>query len=286
MYHNNLSDSMSNETTEDEDTHSAIIDFHNLHAKSGKFITLGIIASFFLLICWIAVLYTLPITTNSVIEGQEGAIFLLAISSVFGIGIVLLINSVYLGTKFLKKRKELQYKFLKIQSELVRRSYLLNFELEESEGTSQVDKIFNHLCLVFPQVNEVKKNRIRMGFSSFDEQTNSSWSKFRRKVFFLRKYDLAVLTSTGYFVVKIIDEDEFKLKDVEEEINSLQRQLKIESLGMGDKQTIARFIFLSRNYGDDFSKDTLTDRMKSIQRSFFVDLIKEDEYGYSTIWID
>jgi hypothetical protein len=162
----------------------------------------------------------------------------------------------------------------------------LNFELEESEGTSQVDKIFNHLCLVFPQVNEVKKNRIRMGFSSFDEQTNSSWSKFRRKVFFLRKYDLAVLTSTGYFVVKIIDEDEFKLKDVEEEINSLQRQLKIESLGMGDKQTIARFIFLSRNYGDDFSKDTLTDRMKSIQRSFFVDLIKEDEYGYSTIWID
>ena len=185
---------MSNETTEDEDTHSAIIDFHNLHAKSGKFITLGIIASFFLLICWIAVLYTLPITTNSVIEGQEGAIFLLAISSVFGIGIVLLINSVYLGTKFLKKRKELQYKFLKIQSELVRRSYLLNFELEESEGTSQVDKIFNHLCLVFPQVNEVKKNRIRMGFSSFDEQTNSSWSKFRRKVFLLRKYDLAVLT--------------------------------------------------------------------------------------------
>tara|TARA_Y100000590_G_scaffold462778_1_gene627794 strand:- start:2256 stop:3092 length:837 start_codon:yes stop_codon:yes gene_type:complete len=278
---------MSNNVAEDDDTHSTIIDFHNLHTKSGNFIGLGIVASVFLLLVWIAVISYLPLVLDSEAQGFDVTILTLAISAVFGIGMLLLINSIYLGTKFLRKRRELQYKFLKIQSELIRRSYLLNFELEEFEGTSRIDKIFNHLCLVFPQVNEIKKKRIKKGFRSFDEQSDSSWSRFRRKVFFLRRYDLAVRTSTGYFIVKIVEDENFKFKDVEDEINSLQRQLKIESFGMGSgNDIVSRFVFLSRHYDDSFSKDDLREKMKSIKRSFFVDLIKEDDYGYSTIWID
>ena len=56
-------------------------------------------------------------------------------------------------------------------------------------------------------------------------------------------------------------------------------------MGSGN-DIVSRFVFLSRHYDDSFSKDDLREKMKSIKRSFFVDLIKEDDYGYSTIWID
>ena len=284
---------MSSNDTKSKTAHSVVVDLHNLYKKSGSLAGLAIWVSAFALFCWVVAFIFLPMIMNA--DGdvitpdsvRERAIFVLAFVSIFAALVVLLMNAVYLGIQFLQKRKELQRNFLQVQADLVRRSYVTNFELEESQGTSQVDKIFNHLCLVFPQLNDEKKKRLKKGFTTFDQKPGPIWSRFRRKVFFLKRYDLAQRTSTGFFIVKIINDKPLSFTDVEKELASFQKRVLVESAGMSSsKDLVSRFIFLAKSYDDTFSENTLREKMKSLKRTFLVDLIKEDEYGYSTIWID
>tara|TARA_Y100001936_G_C16008537_1_gene632205 strand:+ start:145 stop:981 length:837 start_codon:yes stop_codon:yes gene_type:complete len=265
-------------------THSVIVDLHTLHKESASLIGSAIVFSVILIICWFAALFTWPIKVLD--ATPENGFFVLAFTMMLAVGVTIFIISIILGIKFLKKRREIQLNVIQSQSVLVKRSYLMNFELEEPIGTSQKDKIFNHLCLVFPQVNEIKNKRLKKGHSSIDSISGTFLNKLRRKVHIFRKYDLSLDTSTGYFVIKITNDKTVTFSDIEDELKSIQKQLMIEKLGMGYKDVISRFIFLAKSYDDTFSNDTLNEKMKSLKRYFLVDIIKEEDYGYSTIWID
>ena len=272
-----------NELDKKFQAHSVIVDLHTLHKESASLIIAAIGFSALLMICWFATLYTLPMSENTALTGPEGAIFMLSFVSMGGVGITLFIISVNLGTKFLRKRTEIKRNFLEVQADFIRRTYLMNFELVNSEGSSQKDKIFNHLCLVFPQVNEIKKKRTKQKLTSFDQPPKSIKEKFERKIrkktFFLRDYDLVLGTSTGYFVIRIINDKTITFEDVKSQVEGLQKK-------WFNKDILARFIILGKSFDKSFEEPELINQMKTLKKKFYVDLIVEDDFGYSTIWID
>ena len=195
------------------------------------------------------------------------------------------------GIHYLKKRKATKQGFAKVQSSLVRRSYILNFELEESEGVSQRDKIFNHLSLVFPQVDQIKKKRIKNGYTSIDQPPKfilKRWFNRNNKVnrYVYDKFDLFMNTSSGIFLVKITNEKVLTFEDIESTVKEIRKKMKITGLGIESKGEIDRLIFLTKSFDETISKQELNEKMKNLKRYYQIDIIKEKEYGYSTIWIN
>jgi len=194
------------------------------------------------------------------------------------------------GIHYLKKRKATKKGFAKVQSALVRRGYILNFELEESEGVSQRDKIFNHLSLVFPQVDQIKKKRIKNGYTSIDQPPKFILKRWLRKNRVFRyvygEFDLSVNTPSGLFLVKITNEKVLTFEDIESTVKEVRKKTKITGLGMDAKGEIDRLIFLTKSFDETISKQELNEKMKNLKRYYQIDIIKEKEYGYSTIWIN
>ena len=61
------------------------------------------------------------------------------------------------------------------------------------------------------------------------------------------------------------------------------RDQNVEKLFGSD---IMRIIYLADKYDPFFETDDFISKMKETKRKFKLDLIKEDNLGYSTIWID
>ena len=49
---------------------------------------------------------------------------------------------------------------------------------------------------------------------------------------------------------------------------------------------IQRIIIVGKEFDSSFEKEILIEKMSQLKRKIHVDMILEDEYGYSTIWID
>ena len=202
----------------------------------------------------------------------------------------LMIITIAFGIRYLKNRKATKQGFAKVQSDLVRRSYILNFELEESEGVSQTDKIFNHLSLVFPQIDKIKKKRIKKGLTNIDQPPKSILKRWLRNNRVARyvygKFDLSVNTPSGIFLVKITNEKVLTFEDIENTVMELRKKMKITSLGIEAKGEIDRLIFLTKKFDETISKQELGEKIKNLKKDYRIDIIKEKEYGYSTIWIN
>jgi hypothetical protein len=191
----------------------------------------------------------------------------------------------------LLSRKKINQGFLKIQSQLVRRSYILNFELEESVGVSQRDKIFNHLCLVFPQVNEVKKKRLKKGYTNIDQQSKwklTNWfirhNPVQRYIF--KNFEYSFRTSTGIFIIKINNDETLTFEEIEKTVKDIRKKMIITGFGIEEKGFIHRLIFLTKSFDDTISKQELDTKIKNLKSDYLIDIIKEEEFGYSTIWIN
>ena len=89
-----------------------------------------------------------------------------------------------------------------IHSKLVHRSYLINFELVTATGKTRLEKLVNHLSLVFPEVKQKlnKLERKNMSITKFQKRQKS-----RKKLNFSDNYDLALRTSMGLFMIKTFD---------------------------------------------------------------------------------
>ena len=202
----------------------------------------------------------------------------------------LMIITIAFGIRYLKKRKATKQGFAKVQSALVRRSYILNFELEESEGVSQTDKIFNHLSLVFPQVDQIKKKRLKNGYTSIDQPPKFILKRWLRnnKVnqYVYGEFNLSVNTPSGIFLVKITNEKVLTFQDIENTVKEIRKKMKITGLGIEAKGEIDRLIFLTKSFDETISKQELGEKIKNLKKDYRIDIIKEEEYGYSTIWIN
>ena len=150
------------------------------------------------------------------------------------------------------------------------------FEFVRPEGETKVDKLFNHLSLVFPEVEKFKK-RLDKKQKKFSEREESL---LYPKTETADTWDLE--TATGTFLL-VIFKTTVKWEDVEKMIKVNNRDQNVEKLIGGN---IMRIIYLADEYDSFFESDDFVSKMGENKRKFKLDLIKEDNLGYSTIWID
>ncbi len=264
-----------NEPISFEKTKSTVVDFivYLRRSRTVTIITTGVNA----ILVLFALLVYFPVegTPASFWPAEQSLKWLVGTIVVFTV-ITLLFNSkLIFETTFRSKQKEKELRF--IQSALIRRSYLMNFELVEPEiqidsGEKRLEKIMNHLSFVFPEIEKINNKRI-----SKNQSVEKYNKRFKRKFHFLNKYDLSIYTELGYFIINFYDKVDFK------EIESISKKFSREK--KGDVQ-IERVILVGKEFKFSTEKQNMEDMMISIKRKIHLDVIKEDENGYSIIWID
>ncbi|RDJ31165.1 MAG: hypothetical protein DWQ18_03710 [Crenarchaeota archaeon] len=154
--------------------------------------------------------------------------------------------------------------FESIERQFIRQSYLVNFETSIPEGETRVEKILNQSSLVFPALKELQRGeyansmRVRKDVSVGSEQV-----------------DAVVSTKKGDFIVKFYD------KQVTfDDLSSL-----CSALAKG-RSRVFRVLCIAKDFDDDLQSNKLVDLMDSIPKYFKLDLIFEEEQGYSMLWID
>lgn len=260
-----------------EETKSTVLDYFLMfrEVKWAVISTLGVSIVIFLLVIG---LFNLAVKLDNVFQQKQ--------FSVIVIGLVLILTLVFwlplvngrLFIKIITKGRKLQRELLTIQNSLVRRSYVMNFELIEPEivikdGNPRLEKIMNHLSFVFPEIDRVNKKRIKKKIS-VEKYAN----KFKRKLHFLRNYDLSIKTSIGWYIIQFY-ENMVKFDDVEE----ITKKFSFEKT-IGTE--IQRVLIIGKEFDSSFEKEEISKKMDSLKRKIRLDIISENEYGYSTIWID
>jgi len=189
---------------------------------------------------------------------QAIAIFIIIVGAAGVMGFQLLAG--------LKIRRELK----ELQSQFIRQSYLLNFETTVPKGKTSVQKILNLATIVFP---ELKKEKIKA--ASEGEKLLSSAKKLKKKDY---SFDAVLETKEGDFIVKYF-QDIVKFEDIEDLVDAVKSNFD-------DGKQVFRVICLAKRYDKIFEIDELVDKMDELKRKFNLDLIIEQENGYSMIWID
>ena len=173
-------------------------------------------------------------------------------------------------------KRKTHRELLQIHSSFIHRSYVTMFEFVRPEGETKVDKLFNHLSLVFPEVEKFKK-RLDKKQKKFSEREESLLYPKDEKT---DTWDF--ITVTGMFLL-VIFKMTVKWEDVEKMIKENNRDQTIEKLLGND---VRRIIYLADEYDSFFETGDFISKMKETKRKFKLDLIKENNLGYSTIWID
>ena len=143
---------------------------------------------------------------------------------------------------------------------------MVNFETSVPEGTTRVEKILNEAIHVFPTLKEVqRKAKLK--------QTKIPY-KLAQKVNG-ETIDGIVSTKKGDFIVKFYE------KTVSE--SDLINLVKILSKS---RDKIFRVLCVAPDYEEDLQSNKLVEIMDKIPKYFKLDLIFEEEHGYSMLWID
>lgn len=156
--------------------------------------------------------------------------------------------------------------FESIERQFIRQSYLVNFETSVPEGDTRVEKILNEAIHVFPTLKEVqRKAKLKQTKIPYklDQKLNGE------------TIDGIVSTKKGDFIVKFYD------KTVSE--SDLKNLVKILSKS---RDKIFRVLCVAKDYDEDLQSNKLVGIMDKIPKYFKLDLIFEEEHGYSMLWID
>ena len=266
---------MSDEPISFEKTKSTVVDFivYLKRSRTVTIITTGVNAT--LVLFALIIYFPVEGTPASFWPAEQSLKMLVGTIVVFTVVTFLLNSKLIFKTTYGSKQKEKELRF--IQSALIRRSYLMNFELVEPEitidsGDKKLEKIMNHLSFVFPEVEKINKERIKK-----KQPVEKYNKKFKRKFHFLNKYDLSIETELGYFIINFYDK--ISLDEVKKISKKFSREKK------GDVQ-IERVILVGREFEFDTEKQNMENMMMMVKRGIHLDIIKEDDNGYSTIWID
>lgn len=261
-----------------EETKSTILDYFLMFKQVKWAVATTMIASIAILLLIIGLTDLIMREVSISPDPKISGLIVLGIAMIFALSLWLPISNGRLFLKIIAKGRKQQKELLTIQSHLMRRSYLMNFELVEpeiiiQEGEPKLEKIMNHLSFVFPEIDRVNKKRIKKT-KSVEKYTK----KFKRKLHFLRNYDLGIKTSTGWYVVQFY-ENLVHFDDVEKIVKKFSLE---KSIG-GE---IQRVIIVGKKFDSSFEKNKIIEKMASLKRKIHVDIILEEEFGYSTIWID
>jgi len=154
--------------------------------------------------------------------------------------------------------------FESIERQFIRQSYLVNFETSIPEGDNKVDKILSQAALVFPALKNLQQKK----------STNKINIKLNEQV---GGYDIDAIVPTrkGDFIVKFFDN-----VVTYDEIKSICEKLS------KSRARIYRVLFIAKDFEQELQTQKLVDLMDELPIYFKVDLIFEEDQGYSMLWID
>ena len=156
-----------------------------------------------------------------------------------------------------------QKEFESIERQFIRQSYLVNFETSIPEGDTRVDKIINHASLVFPSLKELRQTSLRKKRIKQNVAINGG------------TVDAIVSTKKGDFIVKFYDETV-----TYEKLKSLCQSLS------KSRTRVFRVLCIAKDFEESLQSNKLVDMMDDLPKYFKMDLIFEEEQGYSMLWID
>ena len=263
-------------STEDENAqgkaHSALVDFFVMYKKILSRILVVIALSALMTLSFIGIL--LDPWGEGQFQAGKITTFLIALMGICGILVIPFFGWIvyWLVGKGRKTHREL----LEIHSDFIHRSYVTTFELVPYQGETKIDRLFNHLSLVFPEVERIKKKL---------DKKSKKLSDYSKPKLRYTNFDQVFRTDTGDFIFKIF-KTTVKWEHIEKIIKELNREQRMQKVF--DTQVIIRVICLADKYDPFFeSNDLLTSKMKETKRNYYkIDLILEEKFGYSTIWID
>jgi len=233
--------------------------FHDEVAKYGQ------IEEIFIQDKDITVLAFLPYSEE--IFPAEGivSLYITQIWLMYGNGVVIgLLSFLFIWVTY--RGKAHTQEFESIERQFIRQSYLVNFETSVPEGETRVEKILNEAIHVFPTLKEVQR-KAKLKQTKIPYKLDQ---KFNGETI-----DGIVSTKKGDFIVKFFD------KTVSE--SDLKNLIKILSKS---RDKIFRVLCVAKDYDEDLQSIKLVGIMDKIPKYFKLDLIFEEEHGYSMLWID
>ena len=141
----------------------------------------------------------------------------------------------------------------------------MNFEMTVPIGKTRAAKFFNMAVNVFPELKAKYEKTSRKG-KKFNYEKKYKMGK--------HEFDMFLNTSNGDIYVKFFKELTFD--QLEEVANEVGKEASEKD----------RLICIANSYDVKFDDKKFEEKMDEIDRKFNLDIIKEDEKGYSMIWID
>lgn len=198
-------------------------------------------------------------SSESIVALYSTQIWLMASNGlVIGLLSFLFLWITYRGQAYKKELKT-------IENQLIRQSYLVNFETSIPEGTTRIEKILNHSSLVFPELRSLLRRNKSEG-KKLPYKTNQTIGN--------ETVDIIVATKKGDFIVKFFDDAAFKT--IEQFAQTMSKYNK----------TIFRILCVAKNYDDELQSNRLSSLMQKLGLKYDMDLIFEEEQGYSMLWIN
>ena len=265
-----------------ERTKSTILDFFKIFHRAKWAAITSIVGGFILTLLSIGLIMNIPFF---LLDNAQASVIAIFCAMIMAIGLWLPISNASLILHVLVKGKQKELGLSNVQNRLIRRSYLMTFEIVNVEGVSRSDRIVRHLALVFPEVKEVVDKYLVKKQKNIDKIASSRIAKFRKRLLiFSSNYDIVIDTETGLYLIKFFDK-KVMFDDIEGMVKSLNRiQMGITITG---STKIARVICLAKSYDEFFETLEFVEKIQELKRSFRLDLVlEEDQHGYTTIWID
>jgi len=228
---------------------------------------LFIILFFTLLFSGMAMFYANDVLNFVKSSTAENAPLTNAENVLFGAGlsiIVVISGIIWYGVKGRNIIKDLG----QLNTQFIRQSYLQNIETVTPKGKTRQEKLFSQLVTIFPEVRKVALE------AEEDEDLFESEKKIGERV-----YDMVISTDEGALLVEFFNK-KITFEEIEKLVKNTKKQFKDK-----DKD-LFRVICVGTEYDKIFSKEELVSKMDGLDRHFSLDLIIEDEKGYSMIWID
>jgi hypothetical protein len=193
------------------------------------------------------------------------ALYITQVWLMYGNGIVIALLS-FLFVWVTYRGKAHTQEFESIERQFIRQSYLVNFETSVPEGETRVEKILNEAIHVFPTLKEIQR------------KAKSAQSKIPYKIDQKINGEIIhgiVSTKKGDFIVKFYD------KSVNE--SDLKNLVQLLSKS---RDKIFRVLCVAKDYDESLQSNKLVGIMDRLPKYFKLDLIFEEEHGYSMLWID
>jgi len=171
-----------------------------------------------------------------------------------------------LGIWLVIRGRRIKHKIDDLMSDYIRQSYLVNFETVTPKGETKQEKFFNIALTVFPELKEKYDQKTKKG-KEYKYDVDKKLGKY--------VFDLILDTTEGKIGVKFFDKLTFK--ELEKVIKKSRKYFDDD----GD-----RIICIAKEYEKFFEQEEFEEKIDDIHRQFNLDLILEEDLGYSIVWID